>query len=196
MRKRTERIASAVALAGLAPLIGVLATAVAVETRANPFFTQLRVGRDGELFRIFKLRTMSPLAKDAPTHEADSTQITRTGGVLRRYKLDELPQLINVANGTMSLVGPRPCLKEQTELIELRKAAGIDKLAPGITGYGALAGVDMSDPERLVSYDRIHLGRRSWVRDAAVIIGTLSGRGSGDPMTAGTKGDTEARATL
>ena len=114
------------------------------------------------------------------THLVDSTSITRLGQFLRKTKLDELPQLFNVLLGTMSLVGPRPCLPNQTELIEERAKRGVYSLRPGITGLAQVNEVDMSTPRKLARYDQLMINRMCPKLYIKLIITTAFGKGRGD----------------
>lgn len=107
------------------------------------------------------------------THETPVTQVTRVGAFLRKSKIDELPQLVNVLRGDMSLVGPRPSLPSQSALIEARLQAGVLHALPGITGLAQVHGVDMSDPDRLASIDRRYIETQSFARDIGLILATL-----------------------
>lgn len=157
---------------------------LALEFRANPLFTQTRVGRHKQPFTIYKLRTMKPDTLDAASHEVKPGQITRAGRVIRRIKFDELPQIINVLRGDMSFVGPRPCLPMQEELVSERERRGIYDLRPGITGPAQLAGIDMSSPTRLAEADEGYKGKWSLMRDISILARTFLGMGSGDAATA------------
>ena len=137
----------------LAPLLMLVLLGCYLDT-GLPLYSQTRIGKREKKFRIFKFRTMRPEASTLPTHLIDETLITPLGMVLRRLKIDELPQLWNVLIGDMSLVGPRPCLPIQEELIENRRRFGIFDHKPGITGKPQILGVDMSDPERLVLLEK------------------------------------------
>ena len=119
----------------------------------RPIFTQIRNGRFNEPFQIIKFRTMKTSSLEKPTHLVDKNDVTKLGKFLRKTKLDELPQLINVIIGNMSLVGPRPCLMTQTEIIAKRKALGVHLLTPGITGLAQIHGVDMASEEELIELD-------------------------------------------
>jgi len=110
--------------------------------------------------------------------------VTPLGRWLRRLKLDELPQLWNVLRGDMSLVGPRPCLPSQTELIAERRARGVYALRPGITGVAQVAGVDMSDPPRLAALDATYLATVSAAADLRLLLATVRGAGRGDRIRA------------
>jgi len=143
-------------------------------------FAQTRVGRRGNNFVCFKFRTMSQGTPSVATHEARSSSITRMGGVLRRTKLDELPQFWNIFRNEMSVVGPRPGLPVQTELFEERRTRGVFLLMPGITGLAQINGVDMSDPPRLARWDERYLALQNLALDAQIILATVLGRGRGD----------------
>lgn len=150
------------------------------DTGARPVFRQTRVGRDNREFEMYKLRTMSPGTPNVASHEVSSLQITRVGKVIRRLKFDELPQIFNILNGTMSFVGPRPCLPSQTELIHARAMLGVSTLKPGITGPGQIAGLDMSTPDALSAADATYLGCHSMAVDLRYLLQTFLGHGRGD----------------
>jgi lipopolysaccharide/colanic/teichoic acid biosynthesis glycosyltransferase len=114
------------------------------------------------------------------THLVDPSSITKLGGFLRKTKLDELPQLFNVLRGDMSLVGPRPCLPNQTELVSERAQRDVFKLRPGITGLAQVHEVDMSTPRKLARYDQIMVNRMSLKLYLKMIIATAFGKGRGD----------------
>ena len=149
------------------------------ETR-SPLFRQVRVGLHQKPFTLVKFRTMHPGTASVATHLADQSAITRLGGFLRRTKLDELPQLWNVVKGDMSLVGPRPCLPEQRELIEARVARGVFSHRPGVTGLAQIHGVDMSDPGKLAELDARMLASFSVTAYFRYIMQTVIGAGRGD----------------
>ena len=119
----------------------------------SPLFLQTRVGRHQKPFVLIKFRTMQPDTASVATHLADVSAITPLGAFLRLTKLDELPQLWNVLKGEMSLVGPRPCLFNQQELINERNKRDVYQALPGITGLAQIQGIDMSTPELLADTD-------------------------------------------
>ena len=119
----------------------------------TPLFIQKRVGLNLKNFSLIKFRTMKIGTLSTGTHLIDSSNITRFGYLLRKFKLDELPQLLNVFMGHMSLVGPRPCLPNQKRLIIERKKRGIYKVKPGITGLAQVSGINMSRPVLLAKTD-------------------------------------------
>jgi O-antigen biosynthesis protein WbqP len=172
----------------LLPVAGIIAVAITVDSGGPALFRQKRVGRNGAPFTIYKFRTMQRNTADAPSHLSSRAQLTRLGPLLRRAKLDEIPQLINIFRGDMSFVGPRPCLTSQTELIEARTRLGVSGLKPGITGPGQIAGLDMSAPEELARADAGYVARWSIWRDLALMWHTGVGRGSGDAIRCEGKG--------
>lgn len=171
---------AALALALLLPLMALIALAVWLEGGA-PIFRQTRLGRYGRPFTLYKFRTMQVGTPSLATHLVDPGRVTRLGGWLRRLKFDELPQLWNVLKGEMSLVGPRPCLPEQTELKAERDKRGVYAARPGITGLAQLSGIDMSDPVRLAKVDAEMLRGLTVGRYLRYLWLTLTGRGRGDP---------------
>ena len=145
-----------------------------------PLFGQERVGQHRKPFSLLKFRTMRLDVESVPTHLVDPSAVTTFGSFLRRTKLDELPQLWNVLVGQMSLVGPRPCLVNQKELIAERDARGVFDAKPGITGLAQIQGIDMSTPELLAKTDAEMLHGLNVRYYCYYITRTLSGRGSGD----------------
>lgn len=173
-----------VVLAGLGllaalPLMAVLFLIGLFDTGA-PLFRQTRVGRHQKPFTLVKFRTMRPDTQSVATHLANPAAVTAVGAFLRRTKLDELPQLWNVLKGEMSLVGPRPCLFNQTELIEERTTRGVFAARPGITGLAQINGVDMSTPRLLAETDAQMLQNLGLSAYFSYIIKTVTGSGRGD----------------
>ena len=146
----------------------------------TPLFRQTRVGRFQKPFTLVKFRTMRPDTQSVATHLANPSAVTPLGALLRRTKLDELPQLWNVLTGEMSLVGPRPCLFNQTELIEERAARGVFAVRPGITGLAQIGGIDMSNPRLLAETDSRMLKGLGLATYFTYIIKTVTGAGHGD----------------
>ncbi len=146
----------------------------------SPLFLQLRVGVSKKGFTLVKFRTMKRSTDSVATHFVDSSAITGFGKFLRRSKLDELPQLWNVLKGEMSLVGPRPCLFNQQELIAEREKRGVFNYRPGITGLAQVNEIDMSTPELLAETDQKMLQSLSLKNYFKYIVMTVAGKGSGD----------------
>jgi lipopolysaccharide/colanic/teichoic acid biosynthesis glycosyltransferase len=161
------------------PILVILFLIGLIDT-GSPLFRQERVGRHSRPFTLVKFRTMRVDTASVASHLASSTSITRFGHFLRRTKLDELPQLWNVLKGEMSLVGPRPCLFNQEELIEERRTRGVLDARPGITGLAQVNEIDMSTPVLLAETDARMLDSLSVGDYFKYIFMTVAGRGSGD----------------
>lgn len=148
----------------------------------SPIFVQERVGRHKKPFNLIKFRTMTVDTASVASHLASSSSITKFGSFLRKTKIDELPQLINVVKGEMSLVGPRPNLFNQNELIAERDALGIYDAVPGITGLAQVQNIDMSTPKLLAETDREMLDTFTLKLYIKYIVMTATGSGSGDAV--------------
>lgn len=146
----------------------------------SPLFRQERVGRNKKAFTLVKFRTMKVDTASVATHLASSTSITKFGNFLRKTKLDELPQLWNVLKGEMSLVGPRPCLFNQDELIVERQKRHVFTVRPGITGLAQVNEIDMSTPELLAETDAEMIADMSLAHYFTYIFQTVVGKGAGD----------------
>ncbi|WP_166265058.1 sugar transferase [Marinobacter caseinilyticus] len=146
----------------------------------SPLFMQERVGRGKKPFTLVKFRTMKVNTASVASHLANTASITKFGHFLRRTKLDELPQLWNVLKGEMSLVGPRPCLFNQQELISEREKRQVLKARPGITGLAQVNNIDMSTPGLLAETDQKMLKNLSVGAYFKYIFMTVAGKGSGD----------------
>ena len=174
--KRGTDLAVAVALlVVLAPLLALLAIAIRLDSPGPALFRQRRIGRGSREFRIVKFRTMRVGTPDLASHLLGpaAPQVTRLGRALRRTSLDELPQLWNVLKGEMSLVGPRPALFNQYDLIAMRQQAGVDALRPGVTGWAQIHGRDDIPLERKVTFDRHYLEHLSPGLDLAITMRTF-----------------------
>ena len=146
----------------------------------SPLFAQERVGRNKKSFILVKFRTMNLETVSVASHLASTASITKFGGFLRKTKLDELPQLWNVLKGEMSLVGPRPNLFNQEELIVERDGLGVYNVRPGITGLAQVSDIDMSTPELLAKTDAEMISTMSMTHYFRYIIMTVTGSGQGD----------------
>lgn len=146
----------------------------------SPIFTQTRVGRYKKSFVLVKFRTMKKNTANIASHLASRQAITPFGHFLRRSKLDELLQLWNVLKGEMSLVGPRPCLFNQHELIEQREMRHVFAVRPGITGLAQINDIDMSTPELLAKTDAEMIKTLTLKRYFSYIVQTALGKGKGD----------------
>ena len=183
MKRLVDIVGGLAGLVLLSPVLAAIAITVRLESPGPALHWSRRVGRYNATFSMPKFRTMRIGAPDVATHLlADPDQwITPLGRFLRRTSLDELPQLWSVLTGDMSLVGPRPALFNQDDLVALRTQAGVEALRPGLTGWAQINGRDELPIPDKVKLDREYLERRSLAFDARILVGTalaaFSGRG-------------------
>ncbi len=159
----------------LAPAFACIALAIKLDSPGPIIFKQKRVGLNGQFFNIYKFRTMHCGTPDLPTDQMQKlpSPVTRTGRVLRSTSLDELPQLFNVLKADMSLVGPRPALYNQTELTARRKAGGILRYPPGITGWAQVNGRDELADDVKVELDRWYCDNWTYWLDWKIVFLTV-----------------------
>ena len=179
MRRFFDLVFSAAGLILLGPLLLLLWFA-GFFMIGLPLFRQMRVGRHQKPFMLVKFRTMKSGTASVASHLVDGAAITRWGRFLRRTKLDELPQLWNVLKGEMSLVGPRPCLFNQEELVRERAKRGVFEARPGVTGLAQTKGIDMSVPVLLAETDAAMLADLRLSDYFRYIFLTIAGKGQGD----------------
>jgi O-antigen biosynthesis protein WbqP len=183
VKRATDLVVSGAALMMLATPLFALALLVMATSPGPAIHWSRRVGQGNRLFPMPKLRTMRIDTPQVATHlmQDPACWLTPVGGFLRRTSLDELPQLVSVFIGDMSLVGPRPALFNQDDLIRLRTEAGVDQLRPGLTGWAQVNGRDELPIPRKVQLDREYLERMNWGLDLRIMVMTvvqaLRGRG-------------------
>jgi lipopolysaccharide/colanic/teichoic acid biosynthesis glycosyltransferase len=184
-RRVTDAILASTVLVLFAPLCLVIATAILLEGGGGVVFTQIRVGRGGRRFRILKFRTMRPAGGGRPgdvplRQRRDDPRCTHVGRLLRRFHLDELPQLVNVLAGDMTLIGPRPLIPEEDAIVS-EAWAGRHDVMPGITGEWQVRRCAQTDVAELIRFDRGYLSARSLRRDLNVLARTVAcvARGAG-----------------
>ena len=163
----------------LSPLIILLLVLCYFDTQ-SPIFYQKRVGKFKIPFYLLKFRSMNLDTESVATHLVYFGSVTKLGFVLRKYKLDELPQLWNVLIGDMSLVGPRPNLYNQVDLIYEREKLGVYDVRPGITGLAQINKIDMSTPQLLAETDKEMISQLSIFTYFKYILLTIIGNGMGD----------------
>jgi O-antigen biosynthesis protein WbqP len=176
MNKRTfDFLVSLAALVVLAIPITVVALAVKLTSRGPALYWSERIGRDNRVFRMPKFRSMRVDTPVVATHllEAPDRWLTPIGSFLRKSSLDELPQLWSILAGHMSLVGPRPALHNQHDLIELRMRRGVHVLRPGLTGWAQVNGRDEIPIEQKVELDAYYLEHRSFAFDLKILAMTF-----------------------
>jgi O-antigen biosynthesis protein WbqP len=158
----------------------IIVTIIGYFDTGAPIFIQERVGKNKRPFKLIKFRTMSVDTQSVASHLASTASITKLGSFLRKSKIDELPQLINVLKGEMSFVGPRPNLFNQEELITERESRGVYDVLPGITGLAQVNTIDMSTPKLLAETDQKMIQTLTIKDYFKYIIMTATGSGSGD----------------
>ena len=161
------------------PLL-LIVTIIGYFDTGSPIFTQQRVGKNKRPFNLIKFRTMSVDTNSVASHLANKASITKLGSFLRKTKIDELPQLVNVLKGEMSMVGPRPNLFNQVELITEREQRGVYDVLPGITGLAQVNTIDMSTPKLLAETDQKMIATLTLGDYFKYIMQTVTGEGSGD----------------
>ncbi len=179
MKRAFDVAVCALFLVAFSPILLLIIVVIRLQSPGDAIFAQIRVGKNGRPFTCYKLRTMHSGTANLPTHQVQASAVTALGEYLRRFKIDEIPQLWNVLIGDMSLVGPRPCLPSQIELVEARRSLGVLEVRPGITGLAQVSGVDMSDANRLAEIDAQYVRSRSLLGDFGLILATLRGKGVG-----------------
>lgn len=166
-------LAFAVVAVGLLAIMALpLAILIRRESDGPALFRQPRVGRHGSIFTLLKFRTMSRGTPQTGTHDAPPDAVTGIGAFLRRTRIDELPQALNVLAGSMTLIGPRPSLPVQAALIEARARRNVLDLKPGLTGLAQSEGIDMRDPVRLARRDADYKALQSVTTDLAILLRT------------------------
>jgi O-antigen biosynthesis protein WbqP len=174
LKRLLDIVGGLAGLVVLSPALLAIALAVRLESPGPALHWSRRVGRGNRIFLMPKFRTMRTGAPDVATHLLSDAQswITPLGGFLRRTSLDELPQLWSVLKGDMSLVGPRPALFNQDDLVALRTEAGVHTLRPGLTGWAQINGRDELPIPEKVKLDAEYLQRRSLAFDLRILVGT------------------------
>ena len=176
LKKIIKLIRNIVCLVGLicvSPLLIIAGLVIVIEDGFPAFFVQERIGLDKNTFKIIKIRTLKKNTPNIGTHELKNSNMLKNGSWIRKIKLDEFPQLINVLKGELNLVGPRPGLVSQEKLLEERSLKNIFTVRPGITGLAQILGYDMSDPKKLAEIDEAYIINKSIFLDFLIIIGTF-----------------------
>ena len=159
----------------LAPLILVASISIMLDDGYPIIFRQIRVGFNKKKFTIYKLRTMKNDAPSLGTHEVNRGLYLASSNILRKLKIDELPQLLNVIKGDLNLIGFRPGLVNQDKLNHARDKSGIFNYMPGITGLAQVTGYDMSNPEILSKIEKYYYENKSLKIDFQILICTFTG---------------------
>lgn len=157
------------------PIFIITSILIKLESKGSIIFKQIRVGKDSKPFYIYKFRSMKTDAPNMATNDLKNPEvyITRVGKFIRKTSIDELPQLFNILKGDMSIVGPRPVIEKERDLLQLRREYYIDKIKPGVTGWAQINGRDILDTEEKVKYDKEYLYNRSIKFDVYIIFKTF-----------------------
>jgi len=189
IKRIIDFILSFIGLVILGPLIISLALIIKLDSKGPVFFKQKRVGKDKKYFNILKFRTMrTDTPSEMPTHmlENPDTFITRSGRFLRKTSLDELPQIINILKGEMSIIGPRPALWNQHDLIEERDRYGANDIYPGLTGWAQINGRDELPIDVKSKLDGEYVGRIGFRFDVEIFFKTVFSVLKSDGVVEGT----------
>jgi lipopolysaccharide/colanic/teichoic acid biosynthesis glycosyltransferase len=157
----------------ISPLIIIAMILVFIEDGRPVLIFQDRVGLDKKVFKLFKIRTMNNSAPLLGTHEVSKSHYLKIGSILRRLKIDELPQIINYLKGELNIIGPRPGMPNQDLLTLNREKQGIFNVKPGISGLSQILGYDMSDPVMLSNIDKLYIDNKSVKLDLKIFIATF-----------------------
>jgi len=191
-----DRILALLGIVILAPVFLLLMIAIKVDSRGPVFFCQKRVGIHKKHFNILKFRTMrTDTPKDTPTHLLANPEqyITKVGGFLRRTSLDELPQIINILKGDMAVVGPRPALWNQYDLIAERDKYGANDILPGLTGWAQINGRDELPIKVKAGLDGEYVKRMGPLMDLKCILGTFVSVAKQEGVVEGGTGELERK---
>lgn len=177
LKRAVDIVLSGLGILILSPLLLVLALVIKCDSKGPVLFRQKRVGKDGTFFQIYKFRTMrTDTPRDMPTHLLNDPEafITPSGRFLRKTSLDELPQLFNIFRGEMSVIGPRPALWNQDDLVAAREAVGANSVRPGLTGWAQINGRDELPIDIKAGFDGEYIRRMSFLFDCKCFFGTIT----------------------
>lgn len=176
LKRIVDFLLSLLGIIVLSPLLIILVVAIKIDSKGPVIFTQKRVGKNKKLFNIYKFRTMKiDTPKEMPTHLLENPDffITKVGKFLRKTSLDELPQLFNILKGDMAVIGPRPALWNQDDLIEERDKYGANDIRPGLTGWAQINGRDELEIDYKAQLDGYYVERESFLMDVKCFFGTI-----------------------
>lgn len=175
MKRVFDFLISLFALIILSPLFLIVSVGVLISDGSPVFFHQKRVGKNNELFEIYKFRTMKRGTENVASNDLSDAdvKITRFGKILRATSIDELPQLLNILNGSMSLIGPRPLIPEETRIRELREKYNVYSVRPGITGWAQVNGRDNVSAEKKALLDKEYVEKQSLMLDIKIFFMTI-----------------------
>lgn len=173
-KRLLDLLVSGIAAVVLSPVLILTGLAIRVDDRGPVIYRQVRIGRDGRPFTIFKFRSMPVDTGIAPSAGMATARVTRVGRLIRRLNVDELPQLFNILRGDMAVVGPRPALHSQTTLIAERSRGPAIRLRPGLTGLAQVNAYDGMSEEVKSKFDNEYAERVSLAQDLKIIAATVA----------------------
>ncbi|RIL39267.1 sugar transferase [Staphylococcus equorum] len=170
MKRLFDIFSSLYAIIIFSPVLVLVSLAIKLESKGPIVFKQDRPGLENKLFKIYKFRSMRQDTPNVATDKLDSSDyITKTGKFIRRTSLDELPQLFNIVKGDMAVVGPRPALYNQYELIEKRTNVNVHLVKPGLTGLAQVMGRDDNSDDQKIQYDKFYIENQSFKLDMYIL---------------------------
>lgn len=190
IKRVLDFVISLIGIIVLSPLLLILMIVIKIDSKGPVFFKQRRITKGKKEFKILKFRTMKiDTPKDTPTHLLKNAEsyITRVGKILRKTSLDELPQIFNILSGKMSIVGPRPALYNQNDLIELRDKYGANDILPGLTGLAQISGRDELEIEKKAKLDGEYVEKMSLFFDIKIFFKTIGKVFKSDGVVEGKK---------
>ena len=175
MKRVLDFLISFFAVIILSPLLLAVSVGILISDGSPVLFRQERVGRNNKLFKIYKFRTMKRGTENVASNDLKNAEskITKFGKILRATSIDELPQLFNILNGSMSLIGPRPLIPEETEIRALRKKYNVYSVRPGITGWAQVNGRDNISIENKALLDKEYVEKQSLAFDIKIFFITI-----------------------
>ena len=175
MKRLFDLVISLILISLLIPFLTLVCLLILFDSGLPIIFYSKRVGTNGKIFMMPKFRTMYVGTEIVETNKLknSSKKITKIGKILRKFSIDELPQLISVIKGNLSLVGPRPAITSQKKLLKIRKKFGIDKIKPGITGYAQINGRDFLDLDEKIYLEKQYMIKKSFFFDLKILIKTI-----------------------
>ncbi len=190
IKRILDFVLSLIGLIALLPFFLIFAIIIKIESRGPIFFKQERIGKNKKIFKIYKFRTMrTDTPKDMPTHMLKNADayITKFGKFMRKTSIDELPQLINILKGEMTIIGPRPALWNQEDLIEERDKYNVNSVKPGLTGWAQVNGRDELEIPIKAKFDGEYIRKISFVFDIKIFLKTIIKVFKHDGIVEGTK---------
>ncbi len=163
IKRSIDMMISLIGIIILLPIFLITAILIKIESKGSIIFKQIRIGKNSKPFYIYKFRSMKTETPNMATNDMKDPDmyVTKIGKIIRKTSIDELPQLINILKGDMSIVGPRPVIEKEEDLVNLRAKENVDSILPGITGWAQINGRDNLGVEEKVKYDKEYLMRRS-----------------------------------